>query len=64
VVRAQAGVLDRQAAPRLAHHHLDGQADQQGRAQNAFITTTPTITIDADGVPSVTEDGVSVDCRG
>ena len=36
----------------------------KGGAQNAFITTTLTTTIDADGVPSVTEDGVSVDCRG
>jgi hypothetical protein len=36
----------------------------KGGAQNAFITTTLTTTSDADGVPSVTEDGVSVDCRG
>jgi hypothetical protein len=35
----------------------------KGGTQNAFITTTLTTTIDADGVPSVTEDGVSVDCR-
>jgi hypothetical protein len=33
-------------------------------AENAFISTTRTTTIDADGVPTVTEDGVSVDCLG
>ena len=41
-VGAQAGVVDRQAAPGLAHHHLGDQAHRQGRAQNAFISTTMT----------------------
>jgi type 1 fimbria pilin len=36
----------------------------KGGAENAFASTTLTTTIDADGVPSVTEDGVSVECRG
>jgi len=37
----------------------------KGGAGNAFVyTTTTTTTVDANGVPTVTEDGVSVDCRG
>jgi hypothetical protein len=40
------------------------QAHQQGGAGNAFVYTTTTTTVDANAVPTVTEDGVSVDCRG
>jgi hypothetical protein len=36
----------------------------KGGAPNAFVTTTLTTTIGADGVPTVTVDGTSVDCRG
>jgi hypothetical protein len=36
----------------------------RGGAGNAFVYTTTTTTVDANGVPTVTEDGVSVDCRG
>jgi hypothetical protein len=35
-----------------------------GGAGNAFVYTTTTTTVDANAVPTVTEDGVSVDCRG
>jgi hypothetical protein len=36
----------------------------KGGAQNAFLYTTMTTTIDANGVPTVTVDSVSVVCRG
>jgi hypothetical protein len=36
----------------------------KGGNPNAFITTTLTTTIGADGVATVTEDATSVDCRG
>jgi type 1 fimbria pilin len=36
----------------------------KGGAQNAYLYTTTTTTIDANGVPTVTVDSVSIDCRG
>jgi hypothetical protein len=36
----------------------------KGGAQNAYLYTTTTTTIDANGVATVTVDGVSIDCRG
>jgi hypothetical protein len=40
------------------------QAHSKGGAGNAFVHTTTTTTVDANAVPTVTEDDVSVDCRG
>jgi hypothetical protein len=36
----------------------------KGGAQNAYLYTTTTTTIDANGVATVTVDSVSIDCRG
>jgi hypothetical protein len=41
-----------------------GGGVDRGGAQNAFLYTTMTTTIDANGVPTVTVDSVSVVCRG
>jgi hypothetical protein len=36
----------------------------KGGTQNAYLYTTMTTTIDANGVPTATMDSVSIDCRG
>jgi hypothetical protein len=36
----------------------------RGAADNAFVYTTVTTMIDADGVPTVTVDDQRVECRG
>jgi len=36
----------------------------KGAASNAYLYTTATTTVDADGVPQLTVDNVSVQCRG
>lgn len=36
----------------------------KGGTQNAYLYTTMTTTIDANGVPTATVDSVSIDCRG
>jgi hypothetical protein len=55
------------SAPQLPASHTTTSVVKlvtKGGAQNAFLITTFTTTIDANGAVTVTEDSVSVDCRG